>query len=416
MACDPVRRNGQPHLAPPRARRASEDQATRPAVRPQDLASYLDALAEPRRRSTASSPTSARSIAWSISPRSARWPQLSRAWRDRHARTDDPRCALEALYFMATRRPTLARRRRAAGRRRRFRWPASTCRRSTTASRTCAPRSAPSLSLAGVEGIGVAIPPPYLEPRWQHAAASRSASMVTPVDGWLAPWPPFNRVGDHVLLHFEKEHGSCLTCCSARRTSCASTPSCGEPCSRTRRLGTLYAASYLRATGHSVALLRRDAGRSPRAEWAAASTARNRDFAVLYEDSFNYLSKMCLLRMRQAALRMIDAGADARLRGHRVRLRCDRSSGRVSARRRDRGDPGRRRSHARRADRTLVTSGGSPADVAGVALPRRDGARGAYAAAPVCARARRSAAVRRGISSTSIATADAGAAVTAITP
>ena len=29
-------------------------------------------------------------------------------------------------------------------------------------------------------------------------------------------------------------------------------------------------------------------------------------FAVLYEDNFNYLSKMCLLRMRQAALRMID--------------------------------------------------------------------------------------------------------------
>ena len=34
--------------------------------------------------------------------------------------------------------------------------------------------------------------------------------------------------------------------------------------------------------------------------------------AVLYEDSFNYLTKMCLLRMRQAALVMIDA---ARARG-----------------------------------------------------------------------------------------------------
>src|SRR4029078_1373896 len=30
-------------------------------------------------------------------------------------------------------------------------------------------------------------------------------------------------------------------------------------------------------------------------------------FAVIYEDNFNYLSKMCLLRMREAALEMIDA-------------------------------------------------------------------------------------------------------------
>ena len=30
-------------------------------------------------------------------------------------------------------------------------------------------------------------------------------------------------------------------------------------------------------------------------------------YAVLYEDSFNYLSKMCLLRMREAAVAMIGA-------------------------------------------------------------------------------------------------------------
>jgi len=35
-------------------------------------------------------------------------------------------------------------------------------------------------------------------------------------------------------------------------------------------------------------------------------------FAVLYEDNFNYLSKMCLLRMRQAAFSMIEI---ARQRG-----------------------------------------------------------------------------------------------------
>src|SRR5262249_48720103 len=35
-------------------------------------------------------------------------------------------------------------------------------------------------------------------------------------------------------------------------------------------------------------------------------------FAVIYEDNFNYLTKMCLLRMREAALSMID---EARVRG-----------------------------------------------------------------------------------------------------
>ncbi len=48
------------------------------------------------------------------------------------------------------------------------------------------------------------------------------------------------------------------------------------------------------------------------AEWADALDRHRPRFAVIYEDSFNYLSKMCLLRMRQAALTMTDA---ARTRG-----------------------------------------------------------------------------------------------------
>src|ERR1700680_1639667 len=43
------------------------------------------------------------------------------------------------------------------------------------------------------------------------------------------------------------------------------------------------------------------------AEWADALDHPRPRFAVIYEDSFNYLSKMCLLRMRQAALTMIDS-------------------------------------------------------------------------------------------------------------
>lgn len=69
-------------------------------------------------------------------------------------------------------------------------------------------------------------------------------------------------------------------------------------------LGTLYAASYLRSLGHDVALF--DAMLAPSdEEWARALSREKPRFAVIYDDSFNYLSKMCLLRMRQAAFRMI---------------------------------------------------------------------------------------------------------------
>jgi anaerobic magnesium-protoporphyrin IX monomethyl ester cyclase len=76
-------------------------------------------------------------------------------------------------------------------------------------------------------------------------------------------------------------------------------------------LGTLYAASLLRARGHAVALFDAVLAESE-AEWTAALARHRPRVAVLFEDSFNYLSKMCLLRMRQAAFRMIDA---ARARG-----------------------------------------------------------------------------------------------------
>jgi radical SAM superfamily enzyme YgiQ (UPF0313 family) len=69
-------------------------------------------------------------------------------------------------------------------------------------------------------------------------------------------------------------------------------------------LGTLYAASYLRKRGYEVALFDAMLAESEQ-EWAAALDAHGPQFAILYEDNFNYLSKMCLLRMRQAALLMI---------------------------------------------------------------------------------------------------------------
>lgn len=68
-------------------------------------------------------------------------------------------------------------------------------------------------------------------------------------------------------------------------------------------LGTLYAASYVRSKGYAVALFDAMLAESE-AEWAAALDRHRPQFAVIFEDNFNYLSKMCLLRMREAAFRM----------------------------------------------------------------------------------------------------------------
>jgi hypothetical protein len=112
-------------------------------------------------------------------------------------------CALEAVYFTATKRPSLARRRLGGG-------PVNV---------SVAGIDVPTyyhrvkdvcrvlgddVTLSVVEGIGVAIPPPYLESRWQ-ALPRAVRSVATTVDDWVAGWPPFNRVGDHVLLLLTKE-------------------------------------------------------------------------------------------------------------------------------------------------------------------------------------------------------------------
>src|SRR6188768_1375588 len=69
-------------------------------------------------------------------------------------------------------------------------------------------------------------------------------------------------------------------------------------------LGALYAAASVRSRRYSVAVF--DAMLSE-SEWTESLDRYRPRFAVIYEDSFNYLSKMCLLRMREAALTMIDA-------------------------------------------------------------------------------------------------------------
>ncbi len=76
-------------------------------------------------------------------------------------------------------------------------------------------------------------------------------------------------------------------------------------------LGAMYAASYLREKGFAVAFFDAMLADSEH-EWELALDQTRPRYAVLYEDNFNYLTKMCLSRMRSAALNMILA---ARARG-----------------------------------------------------------------------------------------------------
>jgi SAM-dependent methyltransferase len=114
-------------------------------------------------------------------------------------------CALEALYFAMTRRPGLAARRWGAGA---VNVPVAGIDVPTFYHRVREVREALGrhVRLTAVHGIGVVIPPPFLEPRWR-SLPNRLRSVVTKVDEFIAPWPPFNRVGDHVLLQFKKDAG-----------------------------------------------------------------------------------------------------------------------------------------------------------------------------------------------------------------
>lgn len=68
-------------------------------------------------------------------------------------------------------------------------------------------------------------------------------------------------------------------------------------------LGTITAAAQMRELGHEIALFDTclavdESGLEPRLN------AEKPDFLVLYDDGFNYLTKMCLTNMREAAFRM----------------------------------------------------------------------------------------------------------------
>ena len=70
-------------------------------------------------------------------------------------------------------------------------------------------------------------------------------------------------------------------------------------------LGTLYAAALLRQHGFSVALFD-PMLENPERGFPAALAAHRPRLVAIYEDHFNFLSKMCLSRMREVAYGMLE--------------------------------------------------------------------------------------------------------------
>jgi len=72
-------------------------------------------------------------------------------------------------------------------------------------------------------------------------------------------------------------------------------------------LGTLYAASLLRKNGFEVALFDTNLFDSPNSIEPILKSSKP-NYLVIYDDGFNYLTKMCLTNMREACFEMIRLG------------------------------------------------------------------------------------------------------------
>jgi radical SAM superfamily enzyme YgiQ (UPF0313 family) len=69
-------------------------------------------------------------------------------------------------------------------------------------------------------------------------------------------------------------------------------------------IGTLYAAALMRKHGHEVFFLDTMFAYGPE-EVIPPLQKHHPDFFVIYDDGFNYLTKMCLTNMREAAFEMM---------------------------------------------------------------------------------------------------------------
>ena len=75
-------------------------------------------------------------------------------------------------------------------------------------------------------------------------------------------------------------------------------------------LGTLYAAALLRSAGISIALFDTMLN-DPEQHFQEALRRHRPRIVVVYEDNFNFLTKMCLTRMREAAFHILELSRDA---------------------------------------------------------------------------------------------------------
>jgi anaerobic magnesium-protoporphyrin IX monomethyl ester cyclase len=75
-------------------------------------------------------------------------------------------------------------------------------------------------------------------------------------------------------------------------------------------LGTIYGAAYLRSKGYEVSLFDTNLKETPD-EIVPALKEEKPKYLVIYDDGFNYLTKMCLTNMREAAFRLSQLGKEA---------------------------------------------------------------------------------------------------------
>src|SRR5450432_1456637 len=74
-------------------------------------------------------------------------------------------------------------------------------------------------------------------------------------------------------------------------------------------LGNLYAAAFIRQQGYPVCFFDTMFARMPE-EIIPRIEEEQPDMVVIYDDGFNYLTKMCLQNMREAAFKMIRYAKD----------------------------------------------------------------------------------------------------------
>ncbi|MEZ4774619.1 MAG: radical SAM protein [Bacteroidia bacterium] len=72
-------------------------------------------------------------------------------------------------------------------------------------------------------------------------------------------------------------------------------------------LGTIYAAAVMREAGYEVALFDSHLSSGPENILPVLESEKP-DYLVIYDDGFNYLTKMCLTVMREAAFRLAEYG------------------------------------------------------------------------------------------------------------